>query len=117
MALYNDYRTATTTSTDAAAINNSIKNILLTRKGSVPGKPTFGSNLDDVLFNQLDHITKSLLEDQIIEALTQWEKRILVTNVLVQDVPEYNKLIATISYKYRDKGLDINEQISVGFIQ
>ncbi len=117
MALYNDYRTATTTSTDAAAINNSIKNILLTRKGSVPGKPTFGSNLDDVLFNQLDHITKSLLEDQILEALTQWEKRILVTNVLVQDVPEYNKLIATISYKYRDKGLDINEQISVGFIQ
>lgn len=117
MALYNDYRTATTTSTDAAAINNSIKNILLTRKGSVPGKPTFGSNLDDVLFNQLDHITKSLLEDQIVEALTQWEKRILVTNVLVQDVPEYNKLIATISYKYRDKGLDINEQISVGFIQ
>jgi phage baseplate assembly protein W len=117
MALYNDYRTAATTSTDAAAINNSIKNILLTRKGSVPGKPTFGSNLDDVLFNQLDHITKSLLEDQIVEALTQWEKRILVTNVLVQDVPEYNKLIATISYKYRDKGLDINEQISVGFIQ
>lgn len=117
MALYNDYRTATTTATDAAAINNSIKNILLTRKGSVPGKPTFGSNLDDVLFNQLDHITKSLLEDQIVEALTQWEKRILVTNVLVQDVPEYNKLIATISYKYRDKGLDINEQISVGFIQ
>jgi phage baseplate assembly protein W len=117
MALYNDYRTPATTATDAAAINNSIKNILLTRKGSVPGKPTFGSNLDDVLFNQLDHITKSLLEDQIVEALTQWEKRILVTNVLVQDVPEYNKLIATISYKYRDKGLDINEQISVGFIQ
>lgn len=117
MALYNDYRTASSTSTDAAAINNSIKNILMTRRGSMPGKPTFGSNLDDVLFNQLDHITKSLLEDQILEALTQWEPRILVTNVLVQEVPEYNKLIATISYKYRDKGLDVNEQISVGFVQ
>lgn len=117
MALYNDYRTVTVTATDAAAINNSIKNILLTRRGSVPGKPTFGSMLDDVLFNQLDHITKSLLEDQIREALTQWEQRIVVTNVLVQEVPEYNKLIATVDYRYRDKGLDINEQISVGFIQ
>lgn len=117
MAIYTDLRSVTVTSTDAAAINNSIKNILLTRRGSMPGKPTFGSNLDDVLFNQLDHITKSLLEDQILEALTQWEPRILVTNVFVEEVPEYNKLVATISYKYRDKGLDVNEQISVGFIQ
>lgn len=117
MTLYTDYRSVKVMATDAAAINNSIKNILLTKKGSMPGKPTFGSNIDDVIFNQLDHITKSLLEDQILEALTQWEPRIIVTNVLVQDVPEYNKLIATIDYRYRDKGLDINEQISVGFIQ
>lgn len=117
MAIYTDYRKPNQTVTDAAAINNAIKNILLTKKGSMPGKPTFGSDIDEVLFNQMDYITKNLLKNYIKEALYTWEKRIIVINVEIQEVPEFNKLIATINYTYRDKGLDINEQISVGLIQ
>jgi len=117
MALYTDYRRANTTVTDASAINNAIKNILFTRKGSLPGKPTFGSNIDEILFSQMDYVTKDLLSKYIKEALAEWENRITVTNVAVEEVPEYNKVIATISYSYRDSGLDVNEQISVGFTQ
>ena len=116
MSLYTDYRKVDTTVTDAAAINNSIKNILLTRKGSVPGNPTFGSELQDTLFEHIDHITTSLIENQIKEALARWERRISVINVTVKEVPEYNRVIAGIDYIYRDKGLDINENLSVSLI-
>ena len=117
MALYNDYRKVNTTVTDAAAINNSIKNILLTPRGSMPGKPTFGSRIHEVLFSNIDYITKDIMKNFIQEALSKWEPRIIVLDVIIEDVPEYNKLIATINYRYRDTGLDINEQISIGFTQ
>jgi phage baseplate assembly protein W len=117
MAIYTDYRRPEYTVTDSAAINNAIKNILFTRKGSLPGKPTFGSNINQVLFNQMDYITRQLLEDQIEEALAQWETRIKVTSVDITEVEEYNKIVATINYVYTDTGLDVNESISVGFTQ
>lgn len=117
MALYTDYRKANTTVTDASAINNAIKNILLTQKGSLPGKPEFGSRIAEVLFSQIDSITVGILKRHITEALARWEKRITVVDVAIEEVPEYNKIIATINYIYRDKGLDVNEQISVGFTQ
>lgn len=117
MAIYTDYRTPDTVVTDAAAINNSIRNILLTRKGSMPGKPDFGSRVQELLFNQLDDITKDVMRRYVKEALKKWETRITVIDVFVTDVPEFNKLVATIEYQYRDAGLDINEQISVGFTQ
>jgi phage baseplate assembly protein W len=117
MALYTDYATVTTTKTDAAAINNAIKNILFTPKGSLPGKPTFGSELHKIIFAPLDGVTESIMQRYIKEALRDWEDRISINEVIITAVPEYNKIIATIEYEYRDKGLDINEQISINLLQ
>lgn len=117
MTLYRDYINIEDSVSDVKAINNSIRNILFTRIGSVPGKPTFGSNLYKVVFNHLDHITENLIITFTKEALAKWEPRITVTDVTVQMVPELNKLIATIFYEYRDKGLDVNEQLSLNLLQ
>lgn len=117
MALYTDLRSASQVALDASAINDSIKNILLTDVGSVAGKPTFGSNISSILFEPIDHITEDILKNGIRDALFNWEPRILVNQVTVKSIPEFNKLIATIDYEYRDKGLDVNEQISVAFSQ
>jgi len=113
MPLYTDYRQPNSTVTDAAAINNAIRNILLTRKGSVPGKPTFGSDIQQVLFNQMDYVNKNVLKNFIREALEKWEKRVTIVDVVVTEDAAYNRIIATLSYIYRDKGLDINEQLSI----
>lgn len=117
MALYTDYTAVNTTNTDAAAINNAIKNILFTPRGSLPGKPTFGSDLHKIIFAPLDSITENIMKRYVIEALRDWEQRIRVNEVTVTSVPEYNKIIATIDYQYRDKGLDVNEQISINLLQ
>lgn len=116
MALYTDYVEMNTTETDAKAINHAIRNILFTRIGSMPGKPTFGSNIHKVLFAPIDHITKNLMKRYIKEALAIWEDRIIVMDVTIEEVPEYNKLIANIEYKYRDAGLDVNAQISLSLL-
>jgi phage baseplate assembly protein W len=117
MALYTDFNTVSDTVTDAKAINNAIKNILFTPRGSMPGKPRFGSDLYKLVFSQLDHITRDLARRYVREALREWEKRIIVRNVDIKEVPEYNKIIIDIGYEYRDKGLDINEQISITLTQ
>lgn len=81
------------------AIKGSIKNILLTRRGERPFDPLFGSNLVDYLFEPIDAITSNLMEDEIRFALNQYEPRINVTNVDIQDDLDrnaYNISIAAI---------------------
>jgi len=115
--LYTDFRSPDAVVTDAAAINDAIKNILLTDIGSVPGNPTFGSNIAKTLFSQLDHITISILKTQISDALAKWENRIYINDVTVREIPEYNKVVIDISYQYADAALNINETVSVAFVQ
>jgi len=117
MALYTDYKNAEETVIDDRAINNAIRNILLTPIGSMPGKPTFGSNLYRIPFSPLDHITIDITKRYIKEALRKWETRINIEDVIVEDVPEFNKVIATINYSYKDKGLVINDSATINLAQ
>jgi phage baseplate assembly protein W len=83
----------------------------------LPGKPTFGSKLTQLQFAQLDHITINIAKRYIKEALRTWESRVLVEKVEVQNVPEYNKIVATITYSYKDKDLVINDTLSLNLTQ
>lgn len=113
--LYKDYFDPETVVYDADAINQAIENILLTRKGTVPGKPSFGSNIHRHLFSPLDHITVSLLKSDILEAIRDWEPRVLISDVNVDEVPEYNKIVVDLKYEYVDKGLIVEDTAVVAF--
>jgi uncharacterized protein len=117
MPLYTDFTSVETTKTDTGAINNAIKNILFTRIGSIPGKPTFGSKLHQIIFSQMDHITENITQRYIKEALVKWEPRIIVSKIKIKAVPEFNRLVVTLTYKYRDKGLEVSEQLSLNLLQ
>ena len=95
------------------AINNSIRNILTTQKGSLEGMPEFGSRLNELVFSQIDHITVDLLKNLIQEALRQWEDRIIISDIVISSVPEYNRLIASISYRLKDDILNVGYSVSV----
>lgn len=86
-------------STDANAINNSIFNILTTRKGSVPGKADFGSDLENILFEVLDDITFALAEDMIVNEIEKWEPRVIVENVHFQSNTDMGQLVITLQYR------------------
>ena len=111
--LYTDLKSPSYASYNIEAINNSIRNILTTQKGSIEGMPEFGSRLNELVFSQIDHITIDLLKNLIQEALRQWEDRIIISDIVISSVPEYNRLIASISYRLKDDILNVGYSISV----
>lgn len=111
--LYTDLKSPSYSSYNIEAINNSIRNILTTQKGSLEGMPEFGSRLNELVFSQIDHITIDLLKNLIQEALRQWEDRIIISDIVISSVPEYNRLIASISYRLKDDFLNNHYSVSV----
>ena len=75
--------------------------------------PEFGSRLNELVFSQIDHITIDLMKNLIQEALHQWEDRIIISDIVISSVPEYNRLIASISYRLKDDILNVDYSISV----
>lgn len=111
--IYRDFKDVGVMSYDREAMNNAVRNILMTRKGSLPGKPDFGSNIYQVPFSQLDYITENLLKSTIKDAIDLFEPRILITNINITKNEEYNQIVADIEYRYRYNGENINNIISI----
>ena len=114
--LYNDFDSVVTFDYDVNAINNAIKNILFTSVGSLPGKPDFGSRISELVFSQMDYITENMLKRLIVEALSKWETRIIIVNVELESVQEFNRILATITYRLKDDILNNTTSISLNLI-
>ena len=111
---YFDYNTPTSVVVNEAAINNAIKNILTTRIGSVPGRPSFGSNVMDIVFELMDGTnTSDILKKSILQAITEWEPRISINNIHIKEIPEYNRIIANINYTYNILGANVDASTSI----
>lgn len=108
MSHYNDLETVKHLNCDTDAINDAIRNILMTPKGTLPGKPTFGSRIHELIFSQIDQLTIDLFRELVIEALQYWEERIVITAVDCSSDDANNTLIATITYYYYINGVKEN---------
>tara|TARA_Y100000004_G_scaffold30660_1_gene31941 strand:- start:126 stop:518 length:393 start_codon:yes stop_codon:yes gene_type:complete len=80
---------------DAADIKQSIKNLLLTRKGERLFNYRIGTSLSDLLFEPADYGTADTIRDEIKVVLKNYEKRI---RILELDV----------TINFEDNGYDIN---------
>jgi phage baseplate assembly protein W len=111
---YFDYVTPTSVVTNETAINNAIRNILTTRIGSLPGKPSFGSNVMNIVFELIDgKNTVDILKNNIMYSLIKWEPRISINSINVKEIPEYNRIVANISYSYNILGANIDASTSI----
>ena len=63
---------------DAADVKQSIKSLLLTRKGERLFNSDIGTNLTDLLFEVADFATASMIRDQILVVLSNYERRIKI---------------------------------------
>jgi phage baseplate assembly protein W len=57
--------------------------ILMTKMGERVLRPDFGSQISDSVFGSIDSITVNRIEDQVSQAILEWEPRISLNNVLV----------------------------------
>lgn len=114
--MYKDIETIDKDVTDILAIRNSIRNILTTRIGSVPGKPSFGSNLYNILFSHMDHLTEAVARNYVEEALREYEGRILVEDIEFTRSEEFNRIIIDISFAFEDPDVgNRTENVSIPF--
>lgn len=85
---------------DKEAIKQAVQNVLHTRKGSMPGKPTFGCPLDEYAFEMMDDTLQSLLTGDIKTSLSEIEPRIIVEDVIVTFQEAYNRVDIEVKYSY-----------------
>jgi hypothetical protein len=112
--LYEDFLTPKTTVFDERAIGNAVRNILQTAIGGIPGRPSFGSRINELAFTQNDSTTRLALKRLITEALSKWEKRIVLTNITFPET-SYNNLVVKIDYYFTDAS--INSSVSVSLLE
>ena len=80
------------------AINNSIRNIIATPVGSVPGHPEFGSGISKYLFELLDPLTEELIKSEIEYAMDRWERRIKIITIDIISDMDYNRILIKMYY-------------------
>lgn len=111
--MYKDYSSVSTHVTDTAAVKNSIRNIILTPRGTLPGKPKFGSDIHKIIFSPLDALTETMAKNYIKEALSEFETRIDVDDIQIKKIEEFNKIVITVRFSYVDLSYSDNTTESV----
>ena len=86
-------------STDEEHVKHSIQQILLTRRGSLPFKPTFGSRIPERVFDPTN--ASALIRADAEEALRIWEKRIDLLSVETIPTTEIGQLRYKIVYRLK----------------
>ena len=77
-------------------INESIKQIVLTRIGERVMESTFGSNTIDLVFQDNDPSLDSAVKAMISRSIKRWEPRINLSNIEI--IREYGKINLKIQY-------------------
>lgn len=73
-------------------INQCIKIILMTPKGSVPHRPTFGSNIYKYIDYPVNEATPNIIREAT-DAINEWETRVEATAVKVEVLESNLKVI------------------------
>lgn len=85
--------------TDAAAVKQSIKNILLTNTTEKPFKPYYGGSLNDFLFNLSEDFDEFELEEQINNAISNYEPRAIVRQINVNLAQDNYSIEVTVIFQ------------------
>ena len=73
--------------TNETAVVNSIKNLILTNHYERPFQPDIGSNVRRMLFENMDTITSTVLENEIAQTIKNYEPRVNISTLNVS--PDY----------------------------
>jgi len=85
--------------TDAAAVKQAVKNLILTNHYEKPFNAKFGGNIQGLLFELADDETGEQVRDTIIAAINEHEPRARVISVDVNSQPDFNSIEATVTFR------------------
>lgn len=90
------------------AIARSVRNLILTKRGERPFAPNLGSGVSDLLFENIDKQTASVIRDEIILTIENYEPRVRIIEVIVK--PNYDEGTMDCSIQYEIVGIDVPVQ-------
>ena len=95
----NDFTSDLSIKKDRSAVQQSVMNIIMTRKGEKRFNPDFGVGIHDILFENLTPIEIAVLEKTIAAQLNNYEPRALLENVVFnEDDIDSNEISIEINY-------------------
>jgi len=83
---------------DVVAIKRSVRNLIQTNYYERPFNPELGCGIRELLFEPFTPMTKVFLEKKIQEVLINFEPRIQLQNVAVDDDQDRNRLVVDIYF-------------------
>lgn len=81
---------------DEQSVVRSVKNLLQTGLYDRLFQPTLGTSLSQLLFETCTPLTASLVQDEIVRMITNYEPRATIYNVVVTAAPDHNSFNASI---------------------
>jgi phage baseplate assembly protein W len=91
-----------------SAIARSIRNIVFTLPGEKFFNENFGSRVSRSLFENVDEISASIINDEIRNSIVNFEPRVSLINV--QTIPDYDNGGFNVIIVYRVVGADVPAQ-------
>ena len=85
--------------TDAAAVKQAVKNLLLTNLGEKPFRPFYGGDLNRFLFNLSEEFDEVEIEDTIASAMAIDEPRAQLQSVKSVLSPDFNSVQVTVNFQ------------------
>jgi hypothetical protein len=89
------------------AVKQSVLNILSTNLGERPFLPLFGADIRKYLFDNFNQIKATLIEEQVGNALSNYEPRVRVLNIDVDGTSRPNEIRITVEFEIRSPERDI----------
>jgi len=90
------------------AIARSLRNLVLTYQGERFFNPILGSKVSRLLFESVDEITASAIQEEITTTINNFEPRV---NLLAVDVsPDYDNGEFNVTVRYEIVGIDVLPQ-------
>ena len=86
------------------AIARSVRNLVLTRPGEKFFNPNLGSRVYETLFDNMDEISASIVEDDIRDTIDNYEPRVKL--VSVKATPDYQGNAFDVIITYNIIGID-----------
>jgi len=83
---------------DAAAVRQSVKNILMTNQSEKPFQPYFGGSLNNFLFELSEEFSEIDIKETVAQAIQNYEPRARVKKVNVDLNPDYNSMKVTVEF-------------------
>jgi phage baseplate assembly protein W len=97
----------------AESIKQSVKIILLTRKGERIMNPEFGTNLKRYLFEPINQTVREIIKTEVINTLYQWENRIRDISVDIMDGGSGGNLHIMVNYNVPSLKVEDGVQVTI----